>query len=114
MPRWLHFFKATSGSYMALLLAMSVELGPAVAQAGMPIDSVINFETSMFSATEGEAAAIIPVYRDGSDLSPLQIEYAVTGGTAIPGSDFVSTGGTVSFAQGQREATLSISLLDDA
>lgn len=44
----------------------------------------------------------------------VSVAYATADGTAIAGSDYVATSGTIAFAEGEDTASVSVSLVDDA
>ena len=45
---------------------------------------------------------------------PVAVDYITADGTAVAGEDYTRTSGTLSFAAGETEKTVSVSLLDDA
>ncbi len=46
--------------------------------------------------------------------APVTVNFATANGTALAGSDYVATSGTVTFAPGQTEASVSVTLIRDA
>ena len=62
---------------------------------------------------EGAVAEFV-VTLAGSGSEPARVGYATTDGTAVAGEDYLATEGTLTFAPGESNQTLSVSLLDDA
>ena len=62
---------------------------------------------------EGAVAEFV-VTLAGSGSEPARVGYATTDGTAVAGEDYLATEGTLTFAPGKSNQTLSVSLLDDA
>jgi len=58
--------------------------------------------------------ASIAVTRTGDSLGPAQVGYRTVGGTATPGSDYTDVAGTLSFASGQRTASIAVPITADA
>ena len=75
---------------------------------------VLAFSVPTFSALENTATATFTVRRTDGSIGDVSANYSVTGGTAVAGQDFVTFGGTVSFASGEVEKTITVSLIDDS
>ena len=74
----------------------------------------MRFSSATYTATESAPTATITVSRVGGSTGTVTVDYATTGaGTAVPGSDFMSVSGTLSFASGQTSRTFTVPLLDD-
>ncbi len=73
-----------------------------------------SFTQSEFEVGEGTAQATITVQRTGTSTSGMSIAYATTGGSAVAGQDFTATSGTLNFASGQTQATISVPIINDA
>ncbi|KAH3717902.1 hypothetical protein DPMN_060698 [Dreissena polymorpha] len=67
-----------------------------------------------FTVTEEEGVAKIPLIRTGGNYGAVSVLYRVINDTATVGEDYVSTQGEVTFADGSRNATLDITILDDS
>lgn len=58
--------------------------------------------------------ATITVVRSGSTLGSATLDFATLDGTAVAGSNYVATNGTLSFVSGQAAATFNVRILADA
>lgn len=76
-------------------------------------DGVVGFASPFFSVAEDATNATISVIRDGGDIEPLTVDFAMTDGTGEVIVDYSSTNGTLSFTNGQRTATFDIPIFDD-
>lgn len=65
------------------------------------------------SATEG-ALLKFTVKRQGTLASTASVSWSITGGTATPGADYLTSSGTLNFAIGQAGATFDIATINDA
>ena len=64
---------------------------------------------------EGPNASIaFAVTLDRAASSTVTVDYATSDGTATAGSDYTETSGTLTFAVGETEKTVSVAVLDDA
>ena len=71
----------------------------------------IQFSPVALAAVEG-TTAMLTVTRTGANLaSEVTVDFAVTGGTAVPGVDFVLEAGQLAFAAGQRSLTIAVPTL---
>jgi hypothetical protein len=71
------------------------------------------FSISDASATEG-TAIVFTVTKTGSASGSLTVNYATANGTAIAGSDYSATSGTLTFTSAQTSKTVSIPTIDDS
>jgi hypothetical protein len=77
-------------------------------------ESFIQFISTWYLVTEGAGPAAATVQR-ANDLDRIvTVDYATSDGTAIAGEDYLATSGTLTFAAGQTEQTLSVVILNDA
>ena len=60
------------------------------------------------------AVLAFPVTLDRAPSGTVTVDYATSDGTATAGSDYTATSGTLTFAPGEREKTVSVPVLDDA
>jgi len=74
---------------------------------------VIQFVASVFGRFENQTAPL-NVERLGDTNVSCSVEWAYTGGTAVPFSDFFGGSSTINFAAGQTIIALPISIIDDA
>ncbi len=77
-------------------------------------DPAVGFSSSAYSVDEGEGAATITVTLDAAPLVSATVEYATADGTALAGSDYLSSSGILTFAAGTTHRTFSLPILDDA
>lgn len=74
----------------------------------------LQFSSALYSVNENSGVATITVQRNGGSSGSLTVNYATSDGTAQAGSDYSSTTGTLSFANGETSKTFTVPLLDDA
>jgi hypothetical protein len=73
----------------------------------------VGFAATTSSVGEGAGNALIQVSLSSPATTALSIDYATANGTAIAGSDYTSTSGTLTFAVGESVKTISIPIIDD-
>jgi hypothetical protein len=73
----------------------------------------VEFRAPRIEYDEGAATYELKVIRSGKVQEPVTVQYKTVDGTAKQGEDFTAASGDITFDQGGREATISISLLDD-
>ena len=73
-----------------------------------------DFTASSSSGPESETTVDLEVVLSSAIFDECTIEYAVTGGTAISGVDFVLSSGTLTFAPGVLSETVSLAIVDDS
>ena len=61
-----------------------------------------------------DAALAFAVRLDRAASGAVTVDYATADGTATAGEDYTATSGTLTFAAGEREKTVSVTVLDDA
>jgi len=82
------------------------------APAGSPGN--LRFSSSGYSVGEGAAAAQLTVERVGGTAGEVSAQFATANGSAVAGSDFVASSGSVTFGAGDGVAkTVNVPLLDD-
>lgn len=82
----------------------------------------IQFSSATYSVTESTATVILTVTRTGGSGGAITANYSLGGGTATgtaacgtPGEDYVNTGGSVSFADGDAaNKTFTVAICNDA
>lgn len=72
-----------------------------------------NLPANGVRVNEGAGTATITVARSGGTGGAVTVDYSLAGITATAGSDFTATGGTVSFADGQDSADITVPLNND-
>lgn len=75
---------------------------------------VLEFSKAGFIAHEDDGTAMLTVRRRDGDLGAVSVNYSVTGGTAVSGQDFTLAAGMLNFADGEREKTIAVTLIDDS
>ncbi len=79
-----------------------------------PVDNYLGFAARDFNVTVKEGVATITVNRDGT-LGALSIDYSTINGSALSGTDYPFTKGTLSWAEGERgDKTFTVPLLSTA
>lgn len=72
----------------------------------------IMFSDTTYTAYQKDGgSAIITVYRRAGYLGAITVNYATNDSTAIAGSDYTSTSGTLTFAQGESNKTFAIPII---
>jgi hypothetical protein len=78
-----------------------------------PIPTGIQVETGFVFTTEGASTLPVKVLRTGDDSGSVSVNFATSDGTAIAGSDYTATSGTLNFAPGELIKTISVPIIDD-
>ncbi|MED6315457.1 MAG: Calx-beta domain-containing protein, partial [Verrucomicrobiota bacterium] len=73
----------------------------------------VEFRSQRIEYDEGATNYEVKVIRSGKVQEPVTVQYKTVDGTAKEGEDFTAVTGDIHFDKGQREALISISLLDD-
>src|SRR5581483_7290508 len=98
---------------------------PTVASLGSPSSSVIDinedadgpptvqFSSSLYSVNETGGSALITVTLNQTVSQNVTVQYATSNGSAIAGTDYTTTTGTLTILAGQTSGTFSVPILDD-
>jgi hypothetical protein len=78
------------------------------AQAGQ-----LAFSAANYSATEGGGAATVTVTRSAGSSGTVTVNYATSNGTAVAGTDYGATSGTLTFAAGVLSQAFAVPILHD-
>ncbi|MET0065253.1 MAG: Calx-beta domain-containing protein [Candidatus Thiodiazotropha sp.] len=78
-----------------------------------PVGSV-GFSGAQYRVAEDAGSLSITVQRNDGDMGAGSIDYATADSTAVAGSDYTSTSGTLSFADGQISASFSVPISNDS
>jgi len=73
----------------------------------------LQFSASSYSAQENAGSLRVTVSRSGGSMGQVSVEYQTTDGSASSGSDYQSTSGTLTFADGEVSASFDVTLMDD-
>lgn len=74
--------------------------------------STVQFWATTTSVLEGDRA-VLTVLRSGGLETPVNAGYSTSGKTALAGSDFLGTTGTLAFAAGESSRTIDVTILND-
>lgn len=77
------------------------------------LPNLVFFQAPAYFGNEGEDPVIVRVVRTGSTSTELEVDFAVTGGTAEEGLDFTVSESPLVFAEGQTEAHILVTPLTD-
>lgn len=79
-------------------------------------DDAPNISVSNVSLSEGDFGAQMMRFvlsLSSASIEPVSVNYATQNGTAIAGSDFIATAGTLTFAAGETHQTVTVPVLGD-
>jgi len=111
MVRAVKLETSASGSYLNPSQGVFVTLDVGAISSG----NTLQFSTAAYQASEGAnpALATITVTRTGTS-GAVSVNYATSNGTAVAGSDYISSSGTLSWATGDATArTFTVALIND-
>jgi Domain of unknown function (DUF4394)/Calx-beta domain len=75
---------------------------------------VLRFTNATTTVAENGGPATVTVVREGPLNQTATVNYATSNGTATAGSDYTATSGTLTFAPGDAQETITIPVTDDA
>ncbi len=94
------------------------QLGDAATATVQIVDNdeggTVGFTTTTINARENSPFALLTVTRSGGRASGVTVDFTVIEGTATDGEDYVSTNGTLTFAEGVTRLTIAVPIIDDA
>jgi uncharacterized repeat protein (TIGR01451 family) len=70
-------------------------------------------DVAVTEAAGGTVAQFTVVLSKPSTQAPVTVSYSTSDGSAIAGRDYVATSGSLTFAPGETQATVSVNVLDD-
>ncbi len=79
-----------------------------------PLLPSVGFSGASSNVLEASGSASLAVSLSSVSASSVTVNYDITAGTAVAGSDFTLASGTLTFAPGQTVAQVPVSILDDA
>ncbi len=77
-------------------------------------DTGFNFSASTASISEGATNVVVTVLRTGDTNATATVDYATTNLTALAGTDYDATTGTLTFDPGTNSLTITIPITDDS
>ena len=90
-----------TGTYLGLTASTVVSVTP---------DSVFQFSPAAYYVLRATGTASLIVNRIGSTAASATVDYATLDGSAHAGTDFTLSSGTLSFAVGQAQSTITVTL----
>ena len=81
--------------------------------AAAPAAGSLSFSVGTLFVSESAGQASFVVNRTGGTAGSIMVDYFVRGETAIAGSDFTATQGTLVFADGETSKSFTVPILDD-
>jgi uncharacterized repeat protein (TIGR01451 family) len=72
------------------------------------------FSSATYSVSEGAGKAVITVTLNPPPVATVSVDYATSSGSAIPGSDYLATGGSLIFNPSTTVQTFTLDIIDDA
>ena len=76
-------------------------------------DISLNFSSANYSVMESNTLALITVVRSGGTNSAVTVDYSASSGTAVNGTNYLSTAGQLSFLPGQLTNFFLVTILED-
>ena len=76
-------------------------------------DIIVGFTTESASIAENADTATISVTLNAPALTPVTVDYTVTGGTATNGADYILADGQLTIPPGQPGGEITVSILED-
>ncbi|MFO1487578.1 MAG: Calx-beta domain-containing protein [Verrucomicrobiota bacterium] len=74
---------------------------------------ILQFASLSYSVSENAGTLSLAVVRTGGAIGAVTVDFATSNFTAVAGSDFTATTGTLTFTNGQTLATVSVPILND-
>jgi len=100
---------------LTLTNAVGVDVTDQAAATVVIVDdeSAVAFSSSVYQVSEDQPTATVTVTRTGSASNPFAVDYTTSDGTATAGQDYTAKSGTLSFASGESDKTIVLSILND-
>jgi len=92
------------------LLAVGISLAMIATGVSQP---TVQFLTNIYYVAENDGSLLLPVQRTGDVSAEGSVDYVSANGTAIAGSDYLATNGTLTFAAGETNQTIAVTILND-
>ncbi len=94
-------------------VSLGVRSNAAVTITDDDTGGAIAFSSAAFSTNEFGTFALITVARSGGSASGVTVDFATENGTALDGSDYFATNGTLTFGSNQASRTFMVPLTND-
>ena len=113
VSRWRTLLPVAAGTLMLILLgacekALTADTEPPPAARRLPSLSIADS-----SAAEGAGSLSFPVTLSRASADVVTVRYATADGTATAGEDYTAVAGTLTFAAGDAEATITLTIVPD-
>jgi poly(3-hydroxybutyrate) depolymerase len=95
------------GVPLLVLLLLLFSSGDAFAQ------STVQFASAIYGVNEAAGAVSLAVLRTNDTSSVVSVDFATTDGTATNGLKYVATNGTLTFAAGETNRTIAVTILNN-
>ncbi|MFC0212413.1 Calx-beta domain-containing protein [Paenibacillus chartarius] len=104
----------TLTSMLTVLLSIApASIGAASVQAAEAVD-VISLYVPHYTVDESDEAVVMTVTRSNPTSGSVSVDFAAKGGTAVAGSDFIASSGTLTFGPGETSKSIVVPLINDA
>jgi hypothetical protein len=100
--------KVEHSSTQSVVLVQS----PLVSTAA-PVPSGLNLDAFAYTTSETAGQRIVSVTRTGEYNTPVTVHYETVDGTALAGSDYTASSGTLSFGPGEVSKSFSVPIVND-
>jgi hypothetical protein len=105
---------ANTGAARTGTLTIAGQTFTVTQDAAPPLPSTFQFSAAGFTGSETSGIATLTVTRTGSTTGAATVDYATSDGTALQKSDYSIAGGTLNFAAGDTQKTITLLINDDA
>jgi len=78
-----------------------------------PPSGSLQFSAVSYQVAENTGGGLLTVTRSGGSFGAVTVDYATSNGTAVAGSDYTFTSGTLSFADGEVSKAITVVVADD-
>ncbi len=75
--------------------------------------STVQFSTNIYMVAETAGSVLLTVERSGDTATAVSVDFATANGTATAGLDYIATNGTLHFAAGETNQTITVPILND-
>jgi hypothetical protein len=126
IPAWITFTMKSTRTAILTGLPTSSEIGehPVQLQVSdglltdtqnfwIAVRSMVQFSGSKFNVKEGESTALITVTLNTPSELTASVNYKTSGGTALPGNDYIISSGILTFTPGITTQVFDVSIMDD-